>query len=121
MNCRYWAAARHGESKESTENKGPNNNCVNMNAKTSRTLVGANKACGNVAAVEIHKKRGFPQAAWKSLAQKRARLSHIPTGPTRSFLFKKVSNGNQDVTHVKSASIRQGRLRAAWVRWDPPA
>jgi hypothetical protein len=41
------------------------------------------KAYGNAASVKIHKKRGFSQAAWKSLTQKQARLFHIPTGPTR--------------------------------------
>ena len=89
MNCRDWAAARHSESKESTENGGANKNCVTMNAKTSRALAVADEACGNVAAVEIHKKRGFPQAAWESLAKKRRDFPTFPQALLGVFSLKK--------------------------------
>jgi hypothetical protein len=61
------------------------------------------KACGNAASVEIHKKRGFPQAAWKSLA-KSARLSHIPTGTTR-FIFLNSRLENRTFHLLQKADI----------------
>ncbi len=86
---RIWAV-RHSEGKGSNENNsGTNKDRVSMNAKTSRAPLAANKACGNAAAVEIHKKRGFPQAAWKSLAKSARDFSTFPQALLGVFSLKK--------------------------------
>jgi hypothetical protein len=55
----------------------------------SREIIDApNRPDENATTEEIHTKRGFPSAVWKSLANN-ARLSHIFTGPTELFFERK--------------------------------
>jgi hypothetical protein len=51
---------------------------------------------GNAASVEIRKKRGFPRAAWKSLAKRRRDFPTFPQALLDFFLFQNLKTKNVD-------------------------